>query len=442
MAHDVFFSYDRGNMNFISALRQHLQSIGVTCFLDKMDIKAGEDWQEAIANAIDSCLAVVLVLSNSTYSSDYVQREFNYAAECKKPIIPIRTEDFAITGKLKFNLAGRNWLDVFNHQQEDIQKTAAEIKRTVDGLKLSKGIPIVPVSTVESPLPPLQVPDFNPLTTVGKEMSRAEEATVVPQQPQFAWEEYERFLRESRGVLPAALTMLKSIHDYMKVEYPDVELASTPTGPLTFSSPKIVGTKKVMKVFCMVSVAKSSQVTMWAGNNFPNIPLLATSDFNDDVKAAVRAYHDGGIQSNEPALLASITEPEEAVRDSERIRFQTWEEFEKFLGEERRLPPTTISLLQFIHDHMKAEYPDVWMSYAPGALTFNSQRAVGRATVFCYLAVQKSSLRMWVGRHQHHLIAGAYIRQLSDFSDDYKAKIRVFYDQITSQGGNVPVDRT
>ena len=74
--------------------------MGTSIWLDKLDIRPGEDWDESIARGLAECGRMVLVLSPTSVASDNVLDEVGYALSKKKPIIPILLQDCEVPYRL------------------------------------------------------------------------------------------------------------------------------------------------------------------------------------------------------------------------------------------------------------------------------------------------------------------------------------------------------
>ena len=89
MAHDVFISHAHKDKNFANALCEKLESSQVKCWIAGRDISAGDDWTEAIRNAIGSSRLIVLVLSESANAAIHIEREIAHAYYAKRTILPV-----------------------------------------------------------------------------------------------------------------------------------------------------------------------------------------------------------------------------------------------------------------------------------------------------------------------------------------------------------------
>ncbi len=88
MAH-VFISYSHDDSKFAEKLKEGLEVAGIDVWLDKLRLRAGEDWREEIDEAINASFALILCVSVSSLSSEYVNYEWAYAYRAQKKVIPI-----------------------------------------------------------------------------------------------------------------------------------------------------------------------------------------------------------------------------------------------------------------------------------------------------------------------------------------------------------------
>jgi tetratricopeptide (TPR) repeat protein len=113
MAHDVFISYtsspkDKMTANAVCAtLEQH----GIRCWIAPRDILAGEDWGEAIIDALNKSRALVLIFSASANRSPQIKREVERAVNRGMPVIPFRIEDVLPSKALEYFISTPHWLD-------------------------------------------------------------------------------------------------------------------------------------------------------------------------------------------------------------------------------------------------------------------------------------------------------------------------------------------
>ena len=88
----IFISYSRKDKEYVDELKKKLNSEGFKVWIDDQ-ILTGSRWKKEIKNAIDSCSALIVVMSETASQSTWVEREINYAEAQKKPILPLLIEN-------------------------------------------------------------------------------------------------------------------------------------------------------------------------------------------------------------------------------------------------------------------------------------------------------------------------------------------------------------
>lgn len=88
----IFFSYRSNEAEFALKLATDLKNIGVRIWIDRLDIRPGQNWLRALELGINNCAALLTILSPGYTQSPYCQRELARAARLSIPIIPILLE--------------------------------------------------------------------------------------------------------------------------------------------------------------------------------------------------------------------------------------------------------------------------------------------------------------------------------------------------------------
>jgi formylglycine-generating enzyme required for sulfatase activity len=125
MEHQVFISYSNEKEgSSISQDRQvaekicaALESQDIRCWIAPRDILPGEEWLNAMIDAVEKSKIVVLVFSSNTNKSSMVVEEISQAVQANIKIIPFRIENVFPQGTLRV-LRGRHWLDAFTQPLE------------------------------------------------------------------------------------------------------------------------------------------------------------------------------------------------------------------------------------------------------------------------------------------------------------------------------------
>jgi hypothetical protein len=88
----IFISYGRADELFCRSLAKDLDDAGGDVWIDVDDIRAGEDWSEAIQAGLDACAVMLLVITPASMQSRRVSDEWKYFSRMGKPLIPILLE--------------------------------------------------------------------------------------------------------------------------------------------------------------------------------------------------------------------------------------------------------------------------------------------------------------------------------------------------------------
>ena len=85
----VFISYSRRDLAFVKKLAADLQAAGLDVWYDLSGLEGGQRWRIEIEKAIRASQFVLVVLSPDSTISEWVEREYLFANNLKKQIIPL-----------------------------------------------------------------------------------------------------------------------------------------------------------------------------------------------------------------------------------------------------------------------------------------------------------------------------------------------------------------
>jgi hypothetical protein len=102
----AFISYSHKNGPYVDRLAAFLTEAGIPVWFDK-EIIDGDRWTTVIREQIDSCAAVVVVMTPEAERSDWVEREIARAQQLHRPILPLL-------------LAGHHFFSLGNLQYSDV----------------------------------------------------------------------------------------------------------------------------------------------------------------------------------------------------------------------------------------------------------------------------------------------------------------------------------
>jgi TolB-like protein len=107
----VFISYASQDATLAENLCTALERDGVACWIAPRNVRPGDFYADAIVNAINACLVLVLVLSKNSVDSAHVLREVERASAKKRPIITFRIDTAPLPPGLEYFLSASQWID-------------------------------------------------------------------------------------------------------------------------------------------------------------------------------------------------------------------------------------------------------------------------------------------------------------------------------------------
>jgi len=88
-AHQIFISYCHVDIQFALQLKGELERCGYIVWLDTSSIPGGDIWLEQISQGIDEAFAMISIISKNANESKWMRREYLYADEQGKDILPV-----------------------------------------------------------------------------------------------------------------------------------------------------------------------------------------------------------------------------------------------------------------------------------------------------------------------------------------------------------------
>ncbi len=123
----IFISYHSSKIELVAHLSKYLEKNGVKTWYAPRDIRAGQQWDEAINDAIKDCKALVLLFCAQADSSRQVKRELSLADKYKKPVFWLRIERVE-PNNLSYFLTSTQWLDWLDTRDNTLEKLVEDVK--------------------------------------------------------------------------------------------------------------------------------------------------------------------------------------------------------------------------------------------------------------------------------------------------------------------------
>ena len=108
----VFTSYSRRDTEVVDSIVAKMSQAGMSVWIDREAIKAGNSWRVQIVQAIDTCQAFVLMLSPNSAASDNVRKEIDLSQDSGRTIFAVMLEPTKIPAEIRYQLAGLQFVDI------------------------------------------------------------------------------------------------------------------------------------------------------------------------------------------------------------------------------------------------------------------------------------------------------------------------------------------
>ena len=131
MAKQVFISYSSKDSKIASSICGALEARGHHCWMSSRDVRPGENFQGAIVRAIREARVMVMVFSSNANNSDEIKKEMALASHSRLMVIPVRAEDVLPSEDFTYELATRQWIDMFDDWEQAIEQLGAQIDLAV-----------------------------------------------------------------------------------------------------------------------------------------------------------------------------------------------------------------------------------------------------------------------------------------------------------------------
>ena len=86
MSKQVFISHSHSNANVANSICEIIEKRGISCWIAPRDVRPGKIWDDEIVDGIESCKAMIILVSDHSNSSMHVRKEIELALNQKNSI--------------------------------------------------------------------------------------------------------------------------------------------------------------------------------------------------------------------------------------------------------------------------------------------------------------------------------------------------------------------
>jgi hypothetical protein len=171
MSAPVFISHSSKDRKVAQTICIALENRGLVCWMAGRNVGPGENFQEAIVRAIRAAKVMVLVFTDNANNSAEIKKELALASHHNLTVIPARVEDVVPSEAFAYELATRQWIDLFENWEEEIERLTNWIAQFVppatsssrfDAPANQPAVPSTPAAPLPRPIEPAASPSAQP----------------------------------------------------------------------------------------------------------------------------------------------------------------------------------------------------------------------------------------------------------------------------------------
>lgn len=110
----IFISHSTVDAREAETVCRALEAGGLDCWIAPRDVPMGASYPKAIINAVRTCGAAVVLVSESSNRSQHVIREVERIAATTAPFIILRIDDVELSEELEYFASLTQWFDAFD----------------------------------------------------------------------------------------------------------------------------------------------------------------------------------------------------------------------------------------------------------------------------------------------------------------------------------------
>jgi hypothetical protein len=132
-----------------------LEAEGLKCWISSRDVPPGQNYQETIVQALEAAHGLVFLFSDDSARSGEIRKELSIAGSINIPVYPLRLAPVLPTGALRYELATRQWIDLFPDRTKGLHKLIETIRKGdragTDGATAAASAPAAPPTRAREP---------------------------------------------------------------------------------------------------------------------------------------------------------------------------------------------------------------------------------------------------------------------------------------------------
>ena len=141
MQYHAFLSYSHNDTNIMRRIRGDLTGAGLAIWTDESLVPGTLSWKNAIEEAIQNTMTLVVLLSPDAKHSDWIEKEIDYARACDVKVLPILVRGTDEISAVPFELINVQRIDLRENYHIGIDRLIATIKESGEIEQFSPALP-------------------------------------------------------------------------------------------------------------------------------------------------------------------------------------------------------------------------------------------------------------------------------------------------------------
>ena len=139
----IFICFSSKDEAIARIVVEFLEAHGLTCWISARDVPPGQNYQETIVHALEKAQGIVFLFSEQSSQSGEIKKELSIGGSMNIPVFPVRLSPITPTGALRYELATRQWIDIFPDRERALRKLVETIQKVL--AVPAAGAPDVPI---------------------------------------------------------------------------------------------------------------------------------------------------------------------------------------------------------------------------------------------------------------------------------------------------------
>jgi hypothetical protein len=128
----IFICFSSKDETVARDVVQYLEAAGLKCWISSRDVPPGQNYQETIVNALEHSKGVVFLFSENSNMSGEIKKELSLSGGMNIPVFPLRLSPVTPGGALRYELATRQWIDLFPNPEQALARLVETIRRVFE----------------------------------------------------------------------------------------------------------------------------------------------------------------------------------------------------------------------------------------------------------------------------------------------------------------------